>query len=159
MGSEPWSRRDLRGCLREQRGNTLVLFPVAVLIVFGLGALALDSATLFLGQRRLADLAAAVAGDAVAAIDRAGFYGGNGHLADVALAQDAADARRAQLVALANATADRSFEQVDCTVTVGAATATATCTAVSRPILAPLLPGMRAVHQLRSTETAEGRVG
>jgi len=42
-----------------------VLFPVGVLILFGLGAVAIDSATVFLAQRRLADLSAAIANDAV----------------------------------------------------------------------------------------------
>jgi hypothetical protein len=48
----------------EEAGTALMLMPAGVLIVLVLGALAVDSAILFLGERELADLTAAAANDA-----------------------------------------------------------------------------------------------
>lgn len=61
--------------MRTERGSALMLMPAGVLIVLVLGALAADSAILFLGERELADLTAAAANDAAtAAISEASFY-------------------------------------------------------------------------------------
>lgn len=52
-----------------------MLMPAGVLIVIVLGALAVDSAILFLGERELADLTAAAANDAATvALDEEAFY-------------------------------------------------------------------------------------
>ncbi|MCC5947218.1 MAG: hypothetical protein JJT89_02075 [Nitriliruptoraceae bacterium] len=64
----------LRRRLTRQGGNTLVLFPAAILIVFGLGAIAVESANLFLATRRLADIASTVANDGANTILASGFY-------------------------------------------------------------------------------------
>lgn len=50
--------------MSAERGSALMLMPAGVLIVLVLGAVAVDSAILFLGERELADLAAAAANDA-----------------------------------------------------------------------------------------------
>lgn len=50
--------------LHDDRGTVLMLMPAGVLIVLVLGALAVDSAVAFLGERELADLTAAAANDA-----------------------------------------------------------------------------------------------
>lgn len=61
--------------LRRDEGTALMLMPAGVLIVLILGALAVDSAILFLGERELADLTAAAANDAAtAALDPDAFY-------------------------------------------------------------------------------------
>ena len=61
--------------LRRERGTALMLMPAGVLIVIILGALAVDSAILFLGERELADLTAAAANDAATvALDEETFY-------------------------------------------------------------------------------------
>ena len=61
--------------LRSERGSALLLMPAGVLVVLILGALAVDSAVLFLGERELADLTAAAANDAAtAALDAESFY-------------------------------------------------------------------------------------
>lgn len=49
--------------------------PAAVLIFLVLGALAVDSAAVFLAQRQLANAAVAAANDAVAAVDVDVYYG------------------------------------------------------------------------------------
>jgi len=131
-----------------------VLVPAAVLIVLGLGAMAMDSATLFLGQRRLSDLAAAVANDAVAGIHEGDFYDPN---QDLRLDQSRGEARRDVLVI--SQPNDRAFESVSCSVTTSGNAATAQCTATVRPIFAPVWPGMEATTVVTATETAVGREG
>jgi Flp pilus assembly protein TadG len=49
--------------------------PAAALIFLVLGALAVDSAAVFLAQRQLANAAVAAANDAVAAVDIDAYYG------------------------------------------------------------------------------------
>lgn len=69
----------LRAILRGEDGNSLVLMPVAVLIVLGLGTLAVDTAVLFRAEGELQDLAAGLANDAVAAaVDVDAFYASTG---------------------------------------------------------------------------------
>lgn len=64
-----------RRLLAREAGSALMLMPAGVLIVLLLGALAVDSAILFLGERELADLTAAAANDAATAgIDPEPFY-------------------------------------------------------------------------------------
>lgn len=73
-----------------------MLMPAVVLILVVLGAIAVDSATIFLAQRELVNAAAAAANDAAAAaMDDAAFYEDG----DVVI--DAARAREVALSALA----------------------------------------------------------
>jgi Flp pilus assembly protein TadG len=138
---------------RDEAGNTLILFPVGVLILFGLGAVAIDSATVFLAQRRLADLSAAIANDAVSGVDIASFYGTDG---TVTLDGDRGSARSSQL--RSGQTQDRAFESVACTVDTAGNRATVVCSGQVRPILATFLPGSDR-RQLTATETAIGQQG
>ncbi|MCA1783829.1 MAG: hypothetical protein LC679_17150 [Intrasporangiaceae bacterium] len=144
-----WQQR-----LRDEGGNTLVLFPAAILILLGLGALALDSATIYLGQRRLADLAAATANDAAGGLLLESFYDED---ADPVLDRDLGD-RRARVVG-AQMGEDRSFEAVECTVEVVGLEATADCTAQVRPILAPFWLGSNDRLTMRAIETARAAEG
>lgn len=156
MASERLGWRDR---LRHERaGNTLVLFPAAVLIVFGLGAVALDTATVFLGQRRLVDVATAVANDAIAAVDVDAFFAQDDEAAAVPLDRARAETRRDQIVA--RQSLDRSLSDLACTIEVLAtgppARAEVTCTATVRPILAPLWPGAPPERSIRANEVALG---
>jgi hypothetical protein len=138
----------------DQAGNTLALVPVAVIILLGLAALALDAAALYLGQRRLADLAAAAATDAAGALDVPGFYADPADpYLDVAAAQDRATALAASLGE------DRTFEAVTCELMVDGLTATATCEGTVRPILAPFWPGLDEALRLTVTEHASALEG
>jgi hypothetical protein len=68
---------DYNGRIRrtDQRGSALALVPAGFLVLIVLGAIAVDSAAMFLGQRQLGDATAAAANDAAgAAIDNAAFY-------------------------------------------------------------------------------------
>ena len=61
----------------HERGSVLALVPAAVLVLVVLGALTVDAAVAFLGQRELADAAAAAANDAAgAAVSDAAYYTG-----------------------------------------------------------------------------------
>lgn len=63
----------------RERGSALMLVPAAVLVLFLLGAVAVDSAVAVLGQRELSAAASAAANDAVAAaLSDARFYGHEG---------------------------------------------------------------------------------
>lgn len=48
--------------------------PAAVLIVIVLGAIAVDAAIVYLGERRAADLSASIANNAAALVDDVGYY-------------------------------------------------------------------------------------
>lgn len=140
--------------MRDERGNTLVLFPAAVLILLALGALALDAATIYLGQRRVADLAAATANDAAGGLLLDSFYDEEREPElDPSLGM-----RRAQVIS-EQMGQDRTFEAVSCEVTVEGLTAEAACTAQVRPILAPFWTGLGDRLQVRAVESARAADG
>ena len=148
---------DLRARLRCQQGNTLLLMPAAILVLMVLAAIAVDSAMLFLGQRRVADLAASVAQDAVAAIDEARFYEG-----ELTLVEGDANQRGQTLAA--NLPQDDALIEPSCTVTTDVDAdldpiASVRCTARVRFLFAPALPGAERISEVAATETAAGRQG
>lgn len=61
--------------LRAEDGNTLALFPAAVLVMFILASMAIDAAVTFSAQRQLSDIAAAAANDAASAALDTTYYG------------------------------------------------------------------------------------
>ena len=84
-----------RGTERGQRGSALVLVPAAVLVLVILGAIAVDLSVVFLGQRELANAAAAAANDAAtAAISKEAFYRGRGDRAPGRIEVDEEGARQ-----------------------------------------------------------------
>lgn len=133
-------------------GNTLVLMPAAILILLGLAAMALDAATLFLGERRLVDVTSSIAHDAVAGVDEARFY----DPADDTVELDATQigARAEQLLTAQRE--DRTFEDVACDPpALDGPNVTITCHATVRPLFAPIW-GLADRHRLSATETAVG---
>ena len=59
-----------------ERGSVLILMPAMVLVLLVLGAIAVDSAIAYLGQRQLQDFAASAADQVAAqAFDQNAFYG------------------------------------------------------------------------------------
>ena len=123
----------------EERGSALMLMPAGVLIVLVLGALAVDSAILFLGERELADLSAAAANDAAtAAIVEQSFYEcGRLELDDDrarAVALTVAQQRRSDAVALTSVTAVVRNDQQPPQVEISA-------TGTVRLIFTPAVPG------------------
>ena len=72
----------------DERGSVLMLVPAAVLVVLVLGAICVDSAVVFLGQRDLANRTAAAANDIAGfAVSDTAFYDRSG---DVAIDADRA---------------------------------------------------------------------
>ena len=144
--------------LRSQRGNTMLLMPAAVLVLFVLAAIAVDAAVLFLGQRRLADLAASVAQDAIAAVDDATFYD-----EERALGIDAGAARARETTLRAALPRDDALLDPACAVTTDVGddgpTAAVRCTASVRFVFTPVVPGTDRLRQVTASETAVGRQG
>jgi Flp pilus assembly protein TadG len=136
----------------SQAGNTLLLFPAALLVLLALGGLAVDAATLFLSQRRMVDLAAATANDAVAGIELAAFYEDDAIVVDL----DRASVRSQQLRTYLEE--DWSLSGIDCTVTTNVERdrATAVCRAEVRPIFAPVWGDGRTTREVTATETVRG---
>lgn len=58
---------------RAEDGNTLALFPAAVMVMFVLASMAVDAALTFSAQRQLADIAAAAANDAATAFGASAY--------------------------------------------------------------------------------------
>jgi len=133
---------------RREAGNTLILFPTAVLVVIVLAAIAVDAAAVFLGQRRLADLAAGLATDAIAAVDEEAFY----TRGDVEIVRSRVDLRRDEV--LASVADDASLSGVACAVDAGLEGATVSCTGRARPIFGRALPSGVSWYDVRATETA-----
>jgi Flp pilus assembly protein TadG len=139
-----------------EQANTMILFPAAILVLFGLGALAMESANLFLGTRRLTDLASAVANDAVGQLEQGAFYGSGLTELDAG----AAASRGQGLIGLQTGTQDRSFEEVGCTITEttvidGPLAVEVVCEATVWPILRPFWSGDDA-RRVAVTERATG---
>jgi hypothetical protein len=109
-------------------GNTLILMPVAFLVLLALAAIAVDSAAVYLGQRRVADLAAGLANDAVAAVSEQAFYEGG----EVAIQTSRVAARQQQV--LDTLAQDPAFRDVRCDVAPAGDRVTASCQAQVQPI-------------------------
>ncbi len=136
----------------SEDGNTLVLMPAAVLILLGLAAMALDAATMFLGERRLVDVTSSIAHDAVAGVDEARFYDPDDGTVELDAAQ--VGARAQQLLAAQRE--DRTFEDVACDAPdLDGPRVTITCHATVRPLFAPIW-GLADSHRLSVSETAVG---
>ena len=75
----------------RERGSVLALMPAAVLVFIVLGSLAVDASLAFLGEREVANVAAAVANDAATkGIDIEHFYATGEVVLDPALVDDVA---------------------------------------------------------------------
>jgi Flp pilus assembly protein TadG len=145
---------ELRRRLREEHGSTLLLMPAAVLVLFLLAAITVDAAVLFLGQRRLADMAASVAQDAIAAVDEGSFYADE-------LRLSGRDARARELTLRETLPRDDAFLDPACTVAVSPTEVRAdvACVARVRFVFAPGVPGAARLAEVRVSESAVGRRG
>jgi Flp pilus assembly protein TadG len=141
-----------RRCWRDEHGNTLLLMPVAVLVLLVLAALAFDAAAVFLQQRRLADLAASLANDSVARLDPASLYDEDRvPTVDAAAAADLAAAR------LAAFHRDGPLREVTCQPTTAGDEVTVACTGQVTPVFGRAL-GQRGAVEVRAVETARAAV-
>lgn len=134
-------------------GNTLVLMPAAVLILLVLASLAFDAAVVHLQQRRLSDLAASLANDAVAGLAVSSVYDlAAGPAVDPARASDLAAAR---LAAFAH---DDTLQDVRCVPEATGDAVTVICEGRVVPVFGRALANDRASFRVRAVETARAAV-
>jgi Flp pilus assembly protein TadG len=129
-------------------GSALVLMPAAVLIFLVLGALAVDSAAVFLAQRQLANAAVAAANDAVAAVDVDAYYGEGSFRLEPAQVQQVAEETVARL----------GLDHLDGVVavaTVEGDVVEVTITARVEHIFSGAVPGGRATADVAATAVAD----
>jgi len=132
-----------------------MLMPAAVLVFVVLGAIAVDFAVAFLGEREVSNAAAAAANDAAgAALDRDRFY------ADGAVRLDPGAADRVGRAAVSAAGLD-DLDDVDVRVRVApdAAAVTVTVSARVRYLFAKALPGGPDGITVEATATATAEEG
>ena len=115
-----------------QDGNTLALFPAAVMVMFVLASLAIDAALTFSAQRALADIAAAAANDAASAFADESFFVHGEVVLDPAQVRERVDqtlARRTDVDEL----------QASCTASLanGGTQAVVECTGTVRQLVSP----------------------
>lgn len=140
---------------QREHGSVLLLVPAGVLVLVVLGAIALDFALAFLGQRELSGAAAAAANDiAAAAVSDAAFYGG-------AEGSVALDAGRAERIA-ADAIQRRRSSGVQVTgvsVRVDGPHACVEVVGTVAYLFAPAVPGVARSAQVRGRAVATAVVG
>lgn len=114
-------------------GNTLILFPFAVLVVLALGGIALDAAVAFQADRRALDEATSLANDIAGAIDPDAFLAGGSVVAiDVGFAEAATTAANARL-----------GPDLACAYTLPSPTQVRVeCAGTASPIILPALGGL-----------------
>ena len=139
----------------DERGSVLLLMPAAVLVMIVLGAIAVDAAVLFLGERELAAATAAAANDAaVAALQRDSFY----RCGTLRLDGTAAETVAAAVVSGRSSDAV-AVDSLDVQVDNAAAEPTVTVEASGSVdlIFAPALPGAAAVGRVDARSVAVAR--
>ena len=123
---------------RGERGSVLLLVPAGVLVVVVLGAVAVDAAIAFLGERDLASLAAAAANDAAtAAVDVDRLRATGEFRLDEGLAEEVV---RATLAASSRAV-DLGTPVVEVTTVGGEPAVRVELTGTVDYVFAPALPG------------------
>ncbi len=120
----------------REAGSIALLLPAAVLVLFVLGAIAVDLAVAQGGQRRLVDLAGTVATDVVGQVDVDAALATGATGIDLAAAQRHADRSAAALVAT-----DARVSAARCAVSVAADEVTVSCRGTVEPVLAGRIVG------------------
>lgn len=134
---------------RSEAGNALVLMPVAVLVILGLGAMAVDAALAFRTRSELDTLAAGLANDAAAAIAVDDWFTGQAATPSRRLVDD--------LVAGRIAAVDSDLDPA-CTAAVDAAAVTVTCTGTATYVFHHVV-GLPRTGQVSARATADLRSG
>lgn len=132
----------------SEGGSVLMLVPAAVLVLVILGAIAVDSAVVFLAQRELANRTAAAANDI------AGMGLGDDDLyrrGEVALSPDRADR---QIALVFDAVAPAGFDIISAVAEVNGAEVVVRAKAEVRHLFAPAIPGARRTTTVQSTSRA-----
>lgn len=139
----------------DERGSALMLVPAAVLVLFILGALVVDSAAVWLGQRQLQSAASVAATDAASAVSDQQYYSSG----QVVLAPEAAE--RVARASVADQTLSGVTLSGAPVVQVAGRQVCVSLTGTVRPIFGRAIPGFggaTTVHG-RSTATVAGDHG
>lgn len=141
----------MRAAAADEDGSTLVLYPFAVLVVLGLGGLALDFALFFQAHREAVDVASGLANDIAGVVDEAAF-------ATTGVVQIDTDRARV-LLDLANADLAGHPSGLQCRATIPPAAPDSVDVACTGRADAVLLPaaGLLGDMQLEGTATASSR--
>lgn len=146
-------RPDERGC--GDAGSVLLLVPAGLLVLLILGAIAVDSAVVFLAERDLSNRTAAVANDvASASTDDAAFYEGGG---EVRLDPQAVAAYTDGVFGPGRL--PRGYDRWSATSEVEGPRVTVTAEAEVRLVFAPAIPGVRRHASVRARSVATARGG
>jgi len=131
-----------------------MLVPAAILVLIVLGAIAVDSAVVFLAQRDLANRTAGAANDiAGIAVSDEQFYDGG------AIALDSARAEAYVGLAFAPARRPSSFSSWTATATTDGNHVVVEAEADVRLVFAPAIPGVHRSVSVRSRSLASAREG
>lgn len=137
----------------DEDGSTLVLYPFAVLIVLGLGGLALDFALFFQAHRDSVDVAAGLASDIAGIVDE-GVFATTG---EVRIDPD----RARTVIDVVNADLADHPHGLQCAATIpptAPSTVDVTCTGRAEAVLLPAV-GLLGDMDLRGRATASSRTG
>jgi hypothetical protein len=135
---------------RGEAGSVLMLVPAGILVLLVLGAIAVDSAVVFLAQRDLANRTAAAANDiAGAAVSDEAFYTGGGA---IVVPEGVADAFVD--VSFSAARRPAGFESWDADATTAGRSVTVSAEAEVRYLFAPAVPGVARTTTVRARSTA-----
>lgn len=133
--SAPRRRRTRRTTARvrlaAEEGNTMILYPFALLIVLALGAIALDTAVFFQAHRESVDVAAGLAGDIAGIIDEAEFAASGAVVIDPVRAQRLIDVTNLDLASHPN--------HLVCTHMLVGSTVHVRCVGTGEAILLPVV--------------------
>jgi hypothetical protein len=151
--SEPVRHPSAAGPHHDEAGNTLLLVPVGVLILLILGAIAVDFAVIYTGQREVAHVSAGLANDAAGAIDEATFFADGTSVIDLGRARDVV----AQVVANRH---DDTF-RIACPGVRAPAPdrVEVACTGEVDLIFSPAIPGTAGSVTVRASSTARAAGG
>ena len=140
----------------DERGSVLMLLPAAVMIVLLLGAIAVDAAIAFLGEREALSLASAAANDAAtAALDQDRFR------ATGEFSLDHDRARRIVEATLASSSSELDDVSVEVTFPIvdGTEGVRVEITGSVEYVFAKAIPGAPHHIELAASATAVARVG
>lgn len=139
-----------------ERGSVLLLVPAGVLVVLALAAMAVDAAVAFLGERQVADLAAAAANDAVTAGVDEDHLRATG---EVRLDPDRVEEVVAATLAAASPTVDLDPPVVEVLELDGEPAVRVRLTGTIGYVFAPALPGGPERARVDASATAVARQG
>jgi Flp pilus assembly protein TadG len=133
----------------------MMLVPAAVLVLIVLGAIAVDSAVVFLAQRDLSNRTAGVANDIAGyAVSESSFYQGGG-----AVELDQSKAASYTGLAFSDDRRPGGFERWSAAASTQGRTVVVVAEADVRLVFAPAIPGVRSMAHVTARSTVSARGG